>query len=186
MQRHTHKLSRFAGFATIMAIWGVAAGLSIVSLLATAAPDSVPQKPSAQVSASAQGPAAGATQTGKASFYSTRYAGKSMADGTPMHLYANNAASLTLPLGTSARVTDLETGRSAVVVIRDRGPYVKGRIIDLSPATAHQIGLTAREGLALVRVAVLSLPHDRIAMARPAGGATGRRGSNQQSVTLDE
>jgi rare lipoprotein A len=179
MQRHTRKRSRFAGIAMIMAIWGVAAALSVVSLWATAAPDS------ARVPGSVQGPAI-ATQTGQASFYSTRYAGKTMADGTPMHLYANNAASLTLPLGTRARVTDLETGRSAVVVIRDRGPYVNGRIIDLSPATAHQIGLTARQGLALVRVAVLSLPHDRIAMARPAGGATWRRSSNQQSVTLDE
>jgi rare lipoprotein A len=79
-----------------------------------------------------------------------------MADGTPMHLDSNNAASLTLPLGATARVTDLKTGRSAVVVIRDRGPYVKGRIIDLSPATARRIGLTRREGVALVSVALLA------------------------------
>jgi rare lipoprotein A len=81
-----------------------------------------------------------------------------MADGTPMRLYSNNAASLTLPLGTTAKVTNVETGLSAVVTIQDRGPYVKGRIIDLSPATARKIGLARKQGLAKVEVAPLTLP----------------------------
>ena len=75
----------------------------------------------------------GRKQVGQASFYADRYAGKTMADGTPMQLYGNNAASLTLPLGTIATVTNLETGLSAVIKIQDRGPYVHGRIVDLSP-----------------------------------------------------
>ena len=81
-----------------------------------------------------------------------------MADGTPMRLYSSNAASLTLPLGSTARITNLDTGRSAVVTIRDRGPYVKGRIVDLSPATAREIGLARKQGLATVRVTPLTIP----------------------------
>ena len=81
-----------------------------------------------------------------------------MADGTPMQLYSNNAASLTLPLGTTARVINLSTGRSAVVTIRDRGPYAKGRIIDLSPATARSIGISQTQGLAKVEVIPLAVP----------------------------
>jgi len=100
----------------------------------------------------------GQKRTGKASFYANHYAGKTMADGTPMKLSSNNAASITLPLGTTARVTNLETGRSAIVTIRDRGPYVRGRIVDLSPATARKIGLERRQGLAKVEVAPLSVP----------------------------
>ncbi|MEO5658871.1 MAG: septal ring lytic transglycosylase RlpA family protein [Polaromonas sp.] len=53
---------------------------------------------------------------------------------------SNSAASKTLPLGTRERVTNLNNGKSAVVVIKDRGPHVKGRIVDLSPATAKAIG----------------------------------------------
>lgn len=100
----------------------------------------------------------GRVQNGKASFYAARYSGKTMADGTPMHLYSNNAASLTLPLGSTAKVTNLETGRSAIVTIRDRGPYVKGRIVDLSPMTATKIGLDRRKGLAKVEVQPLTVP----------------------------
>jgi rare lipoprotein A len=100
----------------------------------------------------------GDKQVGKASFYAARYAGKTMADGTPMQLHSNNAASTTLPLGTTAKVTNLETGRSAVVRIRDRGPYVKGRIVDLSPSTARKIGISRKQGLAKVEVAPLTIP----------------------------
>ena len=81
-----------------------------------------------------------------------------MADGTPMRPQGNNAASRTLPLGTTALVTNLKTGRAAVVTIRDRGPYVKGRIVDLSPATAQKIGLDRKEGLTNVEVAPIEVP----------------------------
>ncbi|MDB6082586.1 MAG: rare lipoprotein, partial [Gammaproteobacteria bacterium] len=100
----------------------------------------------------------GAKQIGKASFYADRYGGRKMADGTPMRLDGDNAASITLPLGTKAKVTNLETGRSAMITIRDRGPYVKGRIVDLSPATARQIGIDRRKGVARVIVAPVSIP----------------------------
>jgi rare lipoprotein A len=93
-----------------------------------------------------------AAQRGVASFYANRFAGRTMADGTPMDPHGDNAASRTLPLGTRARVTNLQTGQSALVTIRDRGPYVKGRIVDLSPATARLVGITPKAGLAKVEV----------------------------------
>ncbi len=69
-----------------------------------------------------------------------------MADGKQMDPRHDNAASRTLPLGTTAKVTNLETGKSAFVTIQDRGPYVDGRIVDLSPSTAREIGLSHRQG----------------------------------------
>jgi rare lipoprotein A len=81
-----------------------------------------------------------------------------MADGTRMAADDDNAASKTLPLGTTAKVTNLKTGQTATVTIQDRGPYVKGRIVDLSPATAEQLGITRREGLAKVEVKPISVP----------------------------
>jgi rare lipoprotein A len=95
---------------------------------------------------------------GKASFYANKFAGRKMADGARMDPHGNNAASKTLPLGTTAKVTNLETGKSAVVTIRDRGPYVPGRIVDLSPDTAQQIGISSRQGVALVVVAPIAVP----------------------------
>ena len=81
-----------------------------------------------------------------------------MADGTPMRLNGDNAASRTLPLGTKAVVTNLDTGKSSLVTIRDRGPYVGGRLVDLSPGTAHKIGLPPQKGLARVVVTPISVP----------------------------
>ncbi|MGD0502643.1 MAG: septal ring lytic transglycosylase RlpA family protein [Steroidobacteraceae bacterium] len=100
----------------------------------------------------------GHTRIGKASFYAKMFNGRTMADGTRMEPTANNAASRTLPLGTTAQVTNLETGKTAVVTIRDRGPYVAGRIVDLSPATAREIGLDKRTGVTQVKVAPIAVP----------------------------
>jgi rare lipoprotein A len=100
----------------------------------------------------------GRTQVGKASYYSHKFAGRKMADGTPMKPHGDNAASKTLPLGTTARVTNLETGKSATVTVRDRGPYVPGRIIDLSPSTAREIGISRQDGVAPVEVAPIEVP----------------------------
>jgi rare lipoprotein A len=95
---------------------------------------------------------------GKASFYAKKFAGRTMADGAPMDPHGDNAASKTLPLGTTAKVTNLETGKSAVVTIQDRGPYVPGRIVDLSPETAKEIGISTKKGVALVVVAPIAVP----------------------------
>jgi peptidoglycan lytic transglycosylase len=100
----------------------------------------------------------GRTRFGDASFYAKKFAGREMADGGKMDPLGNNAASKTLPLGTRAKVTNIGTGQSAIVTIRDRGPYVKGRIVDLSPSTAHKIGITQENGIAKVKVTPISVP----------------------------
>ena len=100
----------------------------------------------------------GRVRTGIASFYADMFFGRTMANGKPMDPRGDNAASRTLPLGTKARVTNLTTGQSAVVTIQDRGPYIKGRIIDLSPGTARLIGITPKMGLAKVEVTPIYVP----------------------------
>jgi rare lipoprotein A len=95
-----------------------------------------------------------------------------------MNPHSNNAASRTLPLGTVAKVTNVETGKSAVVKIEDRGPYIKGRIVDLSPSTARKIGITGRIGVAKVEVApmVVPLPDGRIKLGPVASHPSSREG----------
>ena len=171
MQNSNRSMSRARAVATIAIAWALGAAASVVYTMATASvAESTPDAQTAAAPVSAPAPGAkiagaklkldrsGQKRTGKASFYADHYSGKTMADGTPMRLYSNNAASITLPLGTTARVTNLETGRSAIVTIRDRGPYVRGRIVDLSPATARKIGLERKQGLTKVEVAPLTVP----------------------------
>jgi rare lipoprotein A len=100
----------------------------------------------------------GHKRVGKASVYSQRFAGHEMANGEPMEPKDNNAASKTLPLGTTAKVTNMGTGKSAVVKITDRGPYVKSRILDLSPSTARKIGVDPKDGVAKVSVEPIAVP----------------------------
>jgi rare lipoprotein A len=97
-------------------------------------------------------------RVGLASFYASQFFYKRMADGARMNPHGNNAASRTLPLGTVAKVTDVATGKSALVKIEDRGPYVRGRIVDLSPSTARDIGITPRIGVAKVVVTPIAVP----------------------------
>ncbi len=98
----------------------------------------------------------GRVQRGKASIYAASLRGQKMADGTPFNPASNAAASKTLPLGTTARVTNLKNGRTATVQVRDRGPYRAGRIIDVSPGTAGALGMT-QEGVVPVAVAPLRI-----------------------------
>lgn len=100
----------------------------------------------------------GHKRVGKASIYAKHLAGHKMADGAPMRPEGDNAASNTLPIGTTAKVTNVQTGASAVVKIEDRGPYVKGRIVDLSPSTAEKIGVDSKDGVANVSVEPIAVP----------------------------
>jgi len=104
--------------------------------------------------------APGYTQAGTASYYHDRFHGRRTASGTRYNKNALSAAHKTLPLGSKVKVTDSRTGRSVVVKINDRGPFVKGRVIDLSRAAAREIGLT-KKGLAKVKLEVLSVPGRR-------------------------
>lgn len=100
----------------------------------------------------------GHKRAGKVSVYAKRLAGHTMADGKPMEPSDDNAASKTLPIGTTAKVTNTDTGKSAVVTIEDRGPYVKGRILDVSPSTAKKLGVTPKDGVANVTVEPIAVP----------------------------
>jgi rare lipoprotein A len=94
-------------------------------------------------------PITASAQSGIASVYS----GGQTANGEVAHASGLTAAHRTLPFGTLVRVTNTSTGRSVVVRINDRGPFVGGRIIDLMPAAARAIGM---DGLANVTVDVVS------------------------------
>lgn len=106
------------------------------------------------------------TQVGLASWYGPPYAGRKGADGKVYDQNAMTAAHRTLPLGTIVRVTNLATDQSAVVRITDRGPFVRGRIIDLSLAAAKATGVY-RAGVARVRVEAYTPPDQPV--ADPAG-----------------
>lgn len=88
---------------------------------------------------------------GKASYYSDKFHGKKTANGETFSMSHFTAAHRTLPFGTSVRVINLENGKNVVVRINDRGPYLRERIIDVSPAAAKEIGLFKR-GIAHVRI----------------------------------
>jgi rare lipoprotein A len=104
-----------------------------------------------QSSVAAQGGRNEITQTGAASYY--QHGGKA-ANGEQFNAHEFTAAHLTIKFGTRVRVTHLGNGRSVVVRINDRGPFVRGRIIDLSRGAAAVIGLE-RSGLADVGLIVV-------------------------------
>lgn len=99
----------------------------------------------------------GKTQHGEASYYGKEFFGRKMADGTPMNPKAPIAASRTLPLGTKAEVVNLENGKRQEVEIRDRGPYVDGRIVDVSPEVAKKLDMH-EDGVAPVVVKPIEVP----------------------------
>jgi len=91
------------------------------------------------------------SQIGTASFYHTALVGRPTASGDPYSEVALTAAHRTLDLGTRVRVTNLANSRSVVVTVNDRGPYVRGRIIDLSRRAALMLGFV-HEGIARVKI----------------------------------
>lgn len=95
--------------------------------------------------------APGFEQVGKASWYGPYFHGRNTANGEIFDQSELTAAHRTLPFGSRVRVTDLDTGRSVQVTINDRGPYVDGRVIDLSRAAAKQLGIV-RDGVSTVRI----------------------------------
>lgn len=94
-------------------------------------------------------------QVGTASWYGDYFEGRPTASGEPFNMYDMTAAHLTLPLGTLVRVTNLRNHRSVIVRINDRGPYVDGRIVDLSYNAARVLHFD-QQGLQRVRLDVLS------------------------------
>lgn len=96
----------------------------------------------------------GSTDQGEASWYSDAYQGAATASGERYRKAALTAAHRSLPFGTRVRVTHLENRRQVVVRVNDRGPFVRGRIIDLSRAAAERLGMI-RSGVAPVRIEVV-------------------------------
>ena len=99
-------------------------------------------------------------QFGVASYYGAWHRGRETASGVPFDDRKLTAAHRTLPLGTRVQVTNLKNGRSVVVKINDRGPYVRHRLIDLSAAAARVLGFTHR-GVAPVKVRVVAPSAER-------------------------
>ncbi|MCH8269320.1 MAG: septal ring lytic transglycosylase RlpA family protein [Acidobacteria bacterium] len=142
----------------------------------------VPQTPSPGGGAQTAGP--GYTETGYASWYGDPYHGRRAANGEIYDMYKLTAAHRTLPFGTQLQVTNLENGRTVIVRINDRGPFVKGRIVDLSLAGARKIQMVG-PGTALVRLEVLSAssPSDPGLYAVQVGAFRDR--SNAESLAQD-
>jgi rare lipoprotein A len=101
------------------------------------------------------GPLAGGRpeEVGMASYYGREHDGRRTASGEVFDMNGMTAAHRTLPFGTRVRVTNLANGRQVMVRINDRGPFRRGRIVDLSYAAARKLGIVGR-GVAKVRVAV--------------------------------
>lgn len=91
------------------------------------------------------------SQTGKASYYADKFNGRKTASGEKFRNSKLTAAHKTLPFGTKVKVTNLSNGKSVKVRINDRGPFVAGRIIDLSKKAAHKINID-KEGVGNVKV----------------------------------
>ena len=110
--------------------------------------------------------AEGFVQTGKASWYGKKFHGRPTANGEIYDMYKKSAAHKTLPLGTYVKVLKLSDRRETIVRINDRGPFVKGRIIDLSYAAAKEIGLV---GPGVSRVKIVALGRQVAKLKSPIG-----------------
>ena len=99
----------------------------------------------------------GRKRTGQASYYGKRFDHKKTASGEVLDQGKMTAASKTLPLGTRAKITNTENGKSAEVTINDRGPYKKSRILDVTAKAADKLGLKP-DGVSSVEVQPLAVP----------------------------
>jgi len=125
----------------------VLTGLAGCVTQATPPTSSIPPQPLPAPSA----PVPFFTQTGLASFYGRAHDGKVTANGQSFDHQDFTAAHRTLAFGTQVRVTNLDNGQTVTVTITDRGPYVRGRIIDISLAAAQALGIEGK-GVARVRL----------------------------------
>jgi len=112
----------------------------------------------------------GRKQQGRASYYARHFTDRKMADGRRFNPNASIAASKTLPLGTTAKVTNLSNGRSATVKVEDRGPNIDGRVVDVAPKVADQLDMK-KVGVTPVVVAPIAVPQPDGAIKLGAGAA---------------
>ncbi len=156
----------------LVVAFGLGGALLAVLLPGCALPvgrDVTPAPPVVAAPVPADAPKAEGTkveQVGKASWYGPALDGKETASGETFDQNKLTAAHPTLPMGTKAVVTNTETGKSVEVTINDRGPFVKGRKIDLSRAAAQQIGMT-KKGVVKVKIETKRRPPATKKRARP-------------------
>ena len=112
----------------------------------------------------------GRPQRGRASYYGRQFNGRKMANGRPFNPNSNTAASRSLPLGTVARVKNRQSGRETTVRVEDRGPYVPGRILDVAPRAADDLGMR-QQGVAPVAVEPVAVPQPDGSVKPGAGAA---------------
>jgi rare lipoprotein A len=112
----------------------------------------------------------GRNQKGHASYYAAKFAHRKMADGNHMNPQANVAASKTLPLGTTAKVINLQNGKSTTVRVEDRGPFVAGRVMDVTLKVAQELGIT-KHGVVPVEVKPIAVPQPNGEVKLGAGAA---------------
>lgn len=136
-----------------------AAAVTLAVLAAGCAGRRPPPEPGPGLGADVRPVPVGWTEEGRASWYGHPFHGRRTASGERYDMEGMTAAHRTLPFGAWVMVTNLDNGRAAVVRITDRGPFVEGRIIDLSRAAARQIGMLG-PGTARVRLRVAALPED--------------------------
>jgi len=115
--------------------------------------------------------ASGRKESGTATWYGPHPGRNHTASGKRLTSSAHVAASKTLPLGTKAKVTNQKTGKSDVVTIEDRGPFAKGKVIDVTPGVAQKIGLDKKAGVAPVVVAPIAVPQPDGSIKPGAGAA---------------
>ncbi|HEY7652564.1 MAG TPA: septal ring lytic transglycosylase RlpA family protein, partial [Methylomirabilota bacterium] len=113
-------------------------------------------------------PALGTEEVGFASWYGAPHHGRRTASGEVYDMHQLTAAHRTMPFGTRLLVTNRDTSQSAEVRVNDRGPFVEGRILDVSYAAARQLGAVG-PGIIPVRVRVIALPGTRAAAAGDGG-----------------
>ncbi len=119
----------------------------------------------------------GDTMTGISSWYGPNFHGKQTSNGERYNMHAKTAAHKTWPMDTMVRVTNLQNGRSTVVRINDRGPFVRGRIIDCSYAAGKELGLD-KMGIAKVKIEVVGFAgkvQSKAAIARAKANKTEQR-----------
>jgi len=162
MPQHISSKPRSRKFRTILLLAMAAGAFLFSGCHRRRQPATVPPRPPAPI---IQG------EQGLASWYGHPYHGRRTSSGEIYNMHDTTAAHRTLPFGTRVRVHNLENGRSVTVRINDRGPFVAGRIIDLSNAAAKAIGMS---GLAPVRLEILSLGTNA---AAPPATPTGPRPS---------
>jgi len=107
---------------------------------------------------------------GVTSWYGAHFQGRQTANGETFDMYSPTAAHVSLPMGSVIRVVNIKTGRSRVVRINDRGPFIAGRELDLSFEAARYLGIEGR-GVGKVKIELLQVPERRA--KKPANPSTG-------------